>query len=726
MNLLMRLLPLLLALVLAGLAVVLWPDTEDAASASLASLNIALLAILCGLLANYSFRLLRQRQEKRAGSQLRAKLVIALVGMLLIPAMILHVAANQMVEKGMNVWFDVRVDKLLDRAMDLAQGFYLRIDTDLKEGLINTAQDPLLMRYALELPNSSIALHTRMNEIMHHEGWRSLMIYDRNERPVAGVRDEGLTDLEAETLSDTARMTLNLGGVTTELINHDGEEIAQGYAPLYLGQNIVGILRAQVLIPVGVVQDSRAVEADYRSYRELERNRQAILGLFTHALMIVTLVIVLLAGLIAILFARRLTSPIADLADALQRVTDGDLDVSIPNAPEDELGSLVDSFNRMTQRLKQNVQALEAAQGELTEALNSSHRRQYVLEELLANLQSGVLLLDADGNIRLINEAARNLLQLDYVPGAVVDHDRVQEDMSGQLFVGHLNFAVEFYGELVHQQGRTLQRELELTLDHKVVSLLVRGARLEEAETEGSGGYLIVFDDISSVVEAQRHRAWAEVARRLAHEIKNPLTPIKLAAERLQRRFRKQVDDMPVFDTCTHTIIAQVERLQRLITDFSTLARMPQPRLRDVSLMQLMSDMRDLYSTYSRVEVSLPDEQSRCYCDPDQVRQILINLLDNALAATEVERQPVRLFAEMVDEYVCIQVQDEGSGIPEEAVSSIFEAYYSTKESGSGLGLAIAKRIAEEHEGDLRLLSHKHPTHFCLRLLQHAPSMEQA
>ncbi len=711
-----RYLPLIMASALWATIALLWPGNTASEDSFIAWANITLLTILSLVLLNYGLRILRERAERRAGSMLRAKLVIALVSMLLIPTAILQVAANQMVERGMDVWFDVRVDTLLDQALNLAQGFYARVDTDLKQGLNSAMNDRELLNYVSALPLSYGLLNNHLQEILLHEGWQSIQIFDLNERLVANVKLEGLSGFEVEALEEEARSALTLGLISTRFVSREGEEMGVGYAPLRAHQNIIGILRAQVKLPESVVQNARAVEADYRTYRQLERNRQSIRGTFTHAMLVATLLIIIAAGIVAVAFARRLTSPIGELANALERVTEGDLNVSIPTAPEDELGSLVHSFNRMTLRLKQNVQALERTQNELTGALDSSRQRQYVLETLLANLQAGVLLIDAKGNIRLLNQAVRELLQLsnDWMPGRPI----------APLCSGRLHLVCQFYDELQHQHEGQLQRELEISVDHRNLHVLGRGVRLSGSGSAGFSGYLMVLDDVSSLAEAQRHRAWAEVAQRLAHEIKNPLTPIKLAAERLQRRFRKTADNTEVFDSCTHAIITQVERLQRLIVDFSDLARMPKPKPTAVLAKELTTDMRELYSAYPRLHVEGFTDDVECFCDADQIRQVLINLMDNALAATEAAKAPVHLYGSHDDHMVEFHVQDGGSGISDDTAAHIFDAYFSTKEDGSGLGLAIAKRIADEHQGELLLISNSQPTHFCLRLPIEEPSME--
>ncbi|HKI60885.1 MAG TPA: ATP-binding protein [Mariprofundaceae bacterium] len=706
---LMRLLPLLMAAGMLSVAVTMWP-VGGMNAGLLAWVNMLLLLVLSVMLIRYGIRLLRERSEPPPGSRLRAKLVIALVGMLLVPSMVIQIAASQMVERGMDVWFDVRVDTLLDRALNLAQGFYAREEGDIKRSMLDYLSDPAFLA-AVEGRLDFRLANEHLNEVRVREGWDKLQLFDINERLIAVSQADQLSAFQETPLSENARLSMRLGRISTELVSGKDGEIAMGYAPLVGATAVEGLLRIEVKLPAGVIQDARSVEADYRSYRQLERNRQSIREMFSHVMLFVTLIVMLVTGLVALLFARRLTSPIGDLARALHRVTEGDLEVVIPESPQDELGSLVRSFNKMTDRLRQNVQAIENAQQEITDALASSRQRQYVLETLLANLQAGVLLVDADGRLRLLNQSARNILNLPekWMPG--IDFFSCCQ--------GHLQVFGGFFDELRLQKDEHLQREFELSLPHgNDMRVLARGACLNASGASGSSGfsgYLLVIDDISELAEAQRSRAWAEVAQRLAHEIKNPLTPIKLAAERLQRRFRKQVDDTDVFDTCTQAIVGQVERLQRLIVDFSTLARMPQPKLRSIKAASLLQEMKDLFSTYPQVNVEVIDEGVECTCDPDQIRQILINLLDNAVAATDA-RQHVRAYITVAPDRIEWHVEDDGAGIDDEAVEHVFESYYSTKATGSGLGLAIARRIAEDHGGELTLVSAKAPTHFCLCL----------
>jgi len=709
----MGFLPLLMSGALFGGVFFLWPEASVSGIHLVVSwVNIFLMLILAILSLTYGLRLLREKEESRPGSRLRAKLVMALVGMLAIPSMATQITSSQMMDRGLNVWFDVRVDTLLDRALDLARGFYGRVEGDLKRGMQQYAADPVLLA-ALEGGVNYPALSARLGEMMAKEGWQQAQLFDPGERLLASVHQTGLEALEAEPFSENARLSLTLGRVMTDMKTGEHGELVVGFAPLHDQQNIVGVLRAEIALPSGVVQSARAVEHDYRTYRELERNRQAIGSLFSNVMLLVTLLLIVLAGGVAIVFARRLTAPIGHLANALQRIGEGDLQVSVESTAHDELGLLVQSFNSMAERLRQNVAALQRTQQELTEALENSRQRRLILEKLLASLQTGVLLCEPDGRIRLLNAALGSLLNLPsgWAPGRDVQ----------SLCTGRLRAVGDFVAELRDQTQEQLQCELDVSVGRNNLHILLRGARLYGAGSHNLSGYLIVMDDISSLAEAQRSKAWAEVAQRLAHEIKNPLTPIKLAAERLQRRFSGQVDPVNVFDSCTQTIIAQVERLQRLISDFSTLARLPKPCMAEVAMQQVMDEMRDLYAPYARAHMQAAAADMRCVCDIDQIRQVLINLMDNALAATS-KAGDVRLYASVTEACVELHLEDDGDGIGPDALEHIFEPYYSTKADGSGLGLAIARRIAHEHGGELSILSGAGPTHFCLSLPKHRPS----
>jgi len=693
-----RWLPLLAAVGFIPLIVLLWPQPDDHA---IVWIDTLMLVLVESALMIYALRQAVAYSQRKAGSRLRAKLVIALVTMLLIPAGVIQIAANQMVGMAISSWFDVRIGSLMDRALQLGQGFYSRVDSEMQQGLRSTMDDPELMDLAASLPFTFVDFNARLMTLMRQHGWSSLQIYDMDERMITEVRAQGLSTFTSHKLDDQARITLHLGKISTQLDHqHEGERLI-GYAPLRAHRSIIGLIRVSVRMPDEVVRNARAIESDYKKYRTLERQREKIGRTFAHAMLLVTLLLTLVAAWVATLFARRLTKPVEELAAGFHLVASGNLDVELRSMPNDELGSLSESFNTMASILRNNIDALENARAQADAALNSSKQRQQVLELLLENLQAAVFIVAHDGAIRLHNVAATTMFAMD------------DESTRNIMSVASL---ASFFDELISLKGGALQRALQSS-GVGGRELLARGvgltpiARTAVVETR----YLLVIDDVSLLAEAQRHQAWSEVARRLAHEIKNPLTPIKLAAERLQRRFRDQVDRKDVFTECTHTVIAQVERLQRLITDFSTMARLPQPRFAPCAINHLLQEMAQLYRPYGQIEVVEDGDANLCICDVDQIKQVLINLIDNALAASYTDRM-VRLFVTAADDGVMFHVCNDGDGVDKALADKLFEPYFSSKETGSGLGLSIARRIAEDHGGRLFIASLGSPTEFCLLL----------
>lgn len=281
---LMRLSPLIMALVLLSLTVLVWP-ASDGESGLLAWVNMGLLLVLTVLLIRYGLRLVSERSEPPPGSRLRAKLVIALVGMLLVPSMAIQIAATQMVERGMDVWFDVRVDTLLDRALNLAQGFYERIEKDMKRDMLHYLNDPALVAAAVGRLDY-LTTNMYLAEIRANEGWHKIQLFDINERLIGGVQAGELGALHADPLSEAARSSMLLGRMASELVTTEDSEVAVGYAPLIGSKSVVGLLRVEIQLPAEIIHNARAVEADYSSYRQLERKRQSIRETFTHVMLL--------------------------------------------------------------------------------------------------------------------------------------------------------------------------------------------------------------------------------------------------------------------------------------------------------------------------------------------------------------------------------------------------------------------------------------------------------
>ncbi|MHB8811179.1 MAG: sensor histidine kinase, partial [Desulfobulbaceae bacterium] len=417
-------------------------------------------------------------------------------------------------------------------------------------------------------------------------------------------------------------------------------------------------------------------------------------------LIIITLLILFGAIWFGFYIAHGLTGPIKKLADATRRVAEGELDFQLTRESDDEMGLLVDSFNRMTHDLSASNRQLAEANEALQKSTVLAEQRRHYMETVLKNVTAGVIAINERNEITTINKFAEELLRINPT-------DFLHQDFHEVLIRPHAAIIEGFFHEL-HASGRQfIERHLRLTVRKgETFSLLVNITRLEE---EGHHiGYVIVFDNLTKLEKAQRLAAWQEVARRIAHEIKNPLTPIQLSAQRLRKRYLDKItEDVEVFDQCTSTIVNQVEEIKRLVSEFSDFARMPQVKKKMGNIVTIAEDILILYreahkhiTFHITCREAIPDFSF----DPVQIKRILINLLDNAVSVlAEGGAIDVTFSVNQPERMVIMEVADTGPGIQEAIKLRLFEPYFSTKKSGTGLGLAIANTIVTEHNGSIRV-----------------------
>jgi nitrogen fixation/metabolism regulation signal transduction histidine kinase len=437
-----------------------------------------------------------------------------------------------------------------------------------------------------------------------------------------------------------------------------------------------------------------SVQSAYAKYKELVYLRGPLKQSFSFTLLLVLLVSILSAVWAAFFFAQRLVAPIRVLAIGTRAVAAGNYHKKLPITRSDELGSLVQSFRDMTEKISQ-------AQDEVTHSQRQTERERAYLRAVLGRLSSGVITLDRYHTLRAVNVAASQILGVD------LEHATGQRLVQLEKDFPQLS---EFVRTLVpHLNETSADWREEVTLfagGHKV--LMCQGAHLPGIE-DMPAGYVVVFDDVTNLIQAQRDAAWGEVARRLAHEIKNPLTPIQLSAERLRRKYLHQMDpvDAEVLDRSTHTIVQQVQAMKEMVQAFSDYARTPKIELRPLALNVIIEEVLDLYrgddmpfQIRFRQSDAVPDVEA----DPNRIRQLLHNLIRNAIDSIASRRNGVifielSTLSEPANPFVQLKVSDNGPGIPEEMLDRLFEPYASTKSKGSGLGLAVVKRIVEEHAG---------------------------
>jgi nitrogen fixation/metabolism regulation signal transduction histidine kinase len=450
-------------------------------------------------------------------------------------------------------------------------------------------------------------------------------------------------------------------------------------------------LQLRQAVPAGLSRSAQAVEEAYRDYRELALSRQGLRRIYIVTLTLALLMALFAAISLAAILSARLSAPLANLALATQAVARGDFSARPPVTSRDELGVLTESFNSMTRQLDEARKVVESNRIALETAKAS-------LENILANLSAGVLVFDRELRLSISNRGAAEILggELGAPAGQPLG------EWSGAL----QTFARAVREQFLAHRDRTWQ--LEITLRGTGKTLLARGAALAGAT---GGGYVLVFDDITQLIQAQRATAWAEVARRLAHEIKNPLTPIQLSAERLEMKLsdRLSAEDAEILRRNTLTIVNQVTALKSMVDDFGDYARLPAPVPAGLDLNGLVADVLALYEN-SRVPIAkrLASALPPVWADTAQIRQVIHNLVQNAQDALENRKEPrrqpaIEVCTELAGDKVRLSVSDNGDGFPEELMARIFEPYVTTKPRGTGLGLAIVKKIVDEHHGSIAI-----------------------
>jgi two-component system nitrogen regulation sensor histidine kinase NtrY len=443
----------------------------------------------------------------------------------------------------------------------------------------------------------------------------------------------------------------------------------------------------------------RNIKEAYAEYHQVRLLDDPIRASYVGILILITLLIVFAASWMGIYLARRITVPVQLLAEGTEKVARGDLDVSVDYRSDDEFGTLVDSFNRMTGDLKSMKRNLEEAHANLTTTYEELRRRTQFIETILDNISTGVIVIDRHARIAMINKVAERLLGIptDLAVGQLY-RDVVQEE--------HYEAIRGLYREVGEAKGSQVERQVELSIGGKTVAMRVSLTSLRDAKGEYMG-LVAAFDDLSQAMRLQRVLAWREVARRIAHDIRNPLTPIQLSTERMRRKYSEEHAGDPVFDECTQAILSEVATLKRLVDEFTRFARMPAPLLAEGDLAE---EVRQVVDTYRTAHPGLrwdfrTGNLPPAWFDPIQIRRAVTNLLENAAAAlAENGRVEVACAFDAQRGMARITVADDGPGISEGDRDRLFEPYFSRREGGTGLGLAIVSAIANDHGGTVRMM----------------------
>ena len=651
-------------------------------------LNVIGVIALSALLARKLWQLVRDYRNHVPGSRLTARTVSIFGALVVAPLLIVYLSSLEFLDHGIDSWFRVEVKQGLKDALVLS-----RAALDLRMREYSARTEALARALAKSEPAD---IQERLDDERRAMEGVEIVLFGEHERIIAASLENPLEPMPSRPPSDLLRQVSQLRPYVSLEPQAGGKYIIRTAAPLSDSSANADnrYVVAIYTVPAQLAALSEAVQRSYSQYGELAAMRELLKNSFRLTLTLVLLLAMLAAIYGAIFSAQRLVRPVQDLMAGTRAVGKGDFGTRLPLPSRDEMGFLVHSFNDMTKRLRR-------AHEEATRSQQAVERERERLAIILARLSTGVLAIDRTLTVRMANEAAGAILGTDLsaATGRSLPELAASNERLGQ-FVAAL--AVRF------ARGREEWRE-QLDLDGEAGRRTLMCACTPLPGEDSDMGYVIVFDDITALLQAQRDAAWGEVARRLAHEIKNPLTPIQLSAERLRRRLLASMSprDAEILERATHTIVQQVETMQQMVNAFSEYARAPEMSITRFSLNQLVTEVAELYRSQdprALIRLELDDKIEGIEGDRGRVRQILNNLVTNALEALDGIKQPTLDIATQLDAggdvvYAVVTVCDNGPGFQRELLGRVFDPYVTSKPKGTGLGLAIVKKIVEEHGG---------------------------
>lgn len=660
------------------------------------NLNFIFLLIVLILVVRNSVKLILERRRNTLGSRLRSRLVMAFILLSLVPSALMYLMSVQFVQTSVDYWFKSQVESSMEQALDVGQAFYEAVRERLGKRAASLADRIESGEYEWSSP--------RLDEFLASK-------YKEYDLVMLGVLGPDLADVHWHW---TDRFVQAWGEmkprVDWQALKKEpkfwsmwwpgaGSDFVIGVMPVNQGRS--GYLILGERIGSGLLLKLDQIVRGVDEYKRLKTLKQPLKVALFFLMGLLTMLIVLGAMWFGFRLSKELTAPIQALAMGTERIARGDLSVRLEDTSSDELGVLIRSFNRMAEDLEQGQNKLTAANKQLELQYLEREQRGRYIEAVLDNIAAGVVSLDADGRISTVNKAAAAIFG---IAGDKYLGRKAKDILRGEF--------AELLKEVELRPGHTpdtpWKRQLDLRLGNQDLKLLASIVGL----TAGDGlpaGLVAVFEDVTELEKMQRMAAWREVARRIAHEIKNPLTPIKLSAQRLERKFAAGVND-PAFGQCTGLIVQQVEYLQQMVSEFSAFAKLPESQLVPGFLAPLLEEVVALFQhSHSHISWTMEFQSTipQMRFDHEALRRGLINVLTNAVEALEGQVKPEVRVTTVHDKrrgHVRIEVQDNGPGLSPEERARIFEPYYSRKKSGTGLGLTILKSIVSDHRGYVRAL----------------------
>jgi two-component system nitrogen regulation sensor histidine kinase NtrY len=618
----------------------------------LLNLTIIALLVLMFFVGKILVKLYFERKYKVLGYKFKTKLVVILVVLTLIPAAFLFFISSGFITNYIERWFTPQLRQPLEGSIEIAKAVY-------------EIERQKVLDYAKSLSaGKTITGNYAGNYKVRH---LSTMPKDASETVKAAF--EGKADVE--------------------VISGEKGDIVRAVAPAYKENRQMGVIVVESSIPKRISDNVENIKDAYENYLTLETWKVPIKTNYLLILGFLTLIVVFMALWVALRIARGITDSIQGLAQATEQVAAGNLDIKISLDREDEIGLLINSFNHMVKELKEGKESLQSA-------YIDSDRRRLFMENILDNINSGVIMFDTSGHISMINDRACKILTIK--PEEVI-HKSYRELMSMIDSKELQNIVRGIEGK----KFRPVEKDIKAFIGYRKVILRVFITSLKDSQKYI--GLLVVFDDLTEIIKAEKAVAWQEIAKRVAHEIKNPLTPIKLSTERMIKKWENRDSD---FDQVLHrsakTIVREVDSLRKLVDEFSRFGKMPEINKTPTYIHTIINEVVNLYKGYKGIEinVSTPDNSPMVELDGEQFRRVLINIFDNATQSiTNSGSINVTVNFDTPSNRAYISIADNGSGIKDEDKEKLFLPYFSTKKDGTGLGLAIANRIIAEHKGHI-------------------------
>ncbi|MBI3357777.1 MAG: HAMP domain-containing protein [Nitrospirae bacterium] len=677
------------------------PTTSYALVLLLLNLDLIGLVVLTLLLSRNLIKAYFERRHRLVGSGFRTKLIAAFIGFSLIPTVLLAFVASGLVNKAVDVWFSEQIEKVMKDSYEVARMQHAGHIALAVNSARAIGQE--LFREDMLLPDQHDLLVAAMARKRMEYGVAGIEVFSSKMETLTKALDVdvpvGVLDLP---ISQLVLQVINGKQEFTSVQEAQTGRLVRAGIPVASSSRrgeLEGVVVVEAYVPESLLTKMEGIGRQYTEYKQIKAMKNPIKAGAYLFVAVVTVLILFSATWFGFYVARSITVPIQRLAEATEAVAQGDLSVQIDAKATDEIGTLIDSFNRMTQDLQGSKSKLEEANLTLRNTNVELDRRRAYIETVVDTIAAGLLSIDRNGVITTFNASGERILGL--------AADRFRGRPANEVFKEFgLDLFQTAYDRMLTDDRDDLALEGQLDVQGKLITIGLNGSRMRD-EANKDLGFVLVFEDLTELIKAQKVAAWQEVARRVAHEIKNPLTPIQLSAQRLRKKFFERSPDLErVFDDATNVIINEVGSLKHMLDEFSKFARLPVPQMTRQSLHDVLQEVVTLYREAQKdidVIVELDEDLPSINFDREQLKRVFVNLFDNAIQAMNQQgRLWVSTKYDTKRKRVVVTVADEGPGIAPEDQERLFVPYFTRKKTGTGLGLAIVRRIITDHEGQIQ------------------------